>query len=178
MDSGHRDYETLVRPVEDAMLRSIWRIVRDPDDADEAMQNALGTVWRRLGRIRRHPNPRALILRICVNASYDVLRRKIRRRRREELHTIPSEMADPAPSAADRLSSQEQCGEVISAIGQLPRRQAEAAFMKFVQELSYGDIAQALGCSEVTVRTHISRARVGLRERLAHLSPHVSKEAL
>lgn len=178
MNEIHRNYESLIGPIEDKMIRSIWRVVRDPDDAEEAFQEALATVWKRLDKIARHPNPHALILKICINAAYDVLHRKMRRRRREELKAIPAEIPDPKPSPAERLSGQEERAEIIRAIRQLPRKQAEAALMRFVQELSYQEIAQALGCSEVTVRTHIARARTRLSKLLAHLAPHSPKEAM
>ena len=71
-------YENLIGPIEQQMMRSVWRITRDPDDADDALQEALERIWTRLSRIQRHANPRALILRICVNAAYDVLRRNAR----------------------------------------------------------------------------------------------------
>jgi RNA polymerase sigma-70 factor (ECF subfamily) len=178
LDSNHQDYENLIRPVEDQMIRSVWRIVRDPDDFDDAFQDALTTIWKRLKRISRHPNPRSLILRICVNAAYDVLRRKARRLRREELQAIPDDLPDSAPSAAERLSSREDRADILHAIGQLSRQQAVAVVMRFGQESSYQDISKALGCSEVTARRHIARARVRLRRLLAHLAPYPLKEAL
>ena len=158
------------------MIRSVWRIVRDPNDFDDAFQEALATIWKRLRRIRRHPNPHALILRICANAAYDVLRNNARRRRHEQLEAIPADVANPAPSIPDVLSGQEKRAEIFAAMAQLPRKQAEAVLMRFAQELPYTDIAQALGCSEVTARTHVKRARSRLAELLAHLAPHSPKE--
>ena len=158
------------------MIRSIWRIIRDPDDADEAFQNALVIIWKRLRRIRRHPNPHALILRICVNSAYDVLRQKARKRRYEEPEAIPSNLPDPSPTPDEQLVIHENREEIFHAIGQLSRKQAETVLMRFVQELSYKDISHAMGCSEVTVRKHISRARSRLRKMLVHLAPHSQKE--
>jgi len=154
-----REYEDLIGPIEDQMIRSVWRIARDADDADDAFQQALETIWKRLERIRRHPNPRALILRICANAAYDVLRKRARRVRREVSNAIPDELPDTSPSAADRIAAQENHSEILSAISRLPRSQAQAVLMRFVQELPYCEIAQALGCKEVTVRRHIANAR-------------------
>ena len=48
--------------------------------------------------------------------------------------------------------------------------------MRFVEGLSYGDIADALGCREATARKHISRARERLARDLAHLVPGACKE--
>lgn len=178
MSGNQGDYETLIQPIEDRMIRTVWRIVRDPDDADDAFQDALATVWKRLGRIRRHPNPHALILRICVNSAYDLLRRKARRLKREAVDAVAEEAADPTPSAADRMSRQEEQAEILEGIGRLPRKQGEAVLMRFVEELPYSDIAQALGCREVTVRTHVARARSRLSRELAHLAPRSPKEVL
>ena len=178
MDGNRADYESLIRPIEDRMIRSVWRIVRDPDDADDALQEALATIWKRLGRIRQHPNPHALILKICVNSAYDVLRRKSRRRRHEELKEISNTIPDPAPSPAQQVVGRENREEIFEAIGRLPRNQAQAVLMRFVQELPYADIALALGCREATARKHIARARVRLRKALAHLAPRSTKEVL
>ncbi len=176
MNTGHDDYEKLVGPIEDRMIRSVWRIVRDPDDADDAFQEALTIIWKRLNRIRRHPNPHALILRICINSAYEVIRRRIRHKRLEVLEPLPETLVDPAPSAPEELSGSEKRGEILQAMRLLPRKQAQAALMRFVDELSYGQIAQALGCREVTARKHIARARARLSRVLAHLAPYSMKE--
>ena len=83
MEDSHRDYERLIKPIEDRMIQTAWRITRDPDEADEAFQKALLVIWKRFGRISKHPNPHALILRICANSACDVLRQSAGRRRRE-----------------------------------------------------------------------------------------------
>ena len=177
MDEHSGDYERLIRPIEDRMIRSVWRIVRNPDDFDDAFQEALATVWRRLAKVRRHPNPHALVLRMCANAAYDVLRKKSRLRRREALGTIPDQFPDRAPSASDRMAREGDQKEIFEAIGQLPRKQAEAVMMRFVQELSYSEISQALGCSEPAARRSIARARQRLGVMLAHLAPFSHPEA-
>jgi RNA polymerase sigma factor (sigma-70 family) len=170
------DYDTLVRPIENQMIRSVWRIVRDPNDADDAFQEATATIWKRLGRIRRHPNPRALILKICTDAAHDVLRRRLRQVRTQEQEDVIADLPDPAPSAAQSLISRETQAEVFQAIGKLPRKQGTAVLMRFVQGLSYRDIAQSLGCREATVRKHVARARDRLFQLLEHLAPNSTKE--
>jgi DNA-directed RNA polymerase specialized sigma24 family protein len=40
-------FDALVRPIEDQMLRSIWRITRAAEDAEDALQEALTVIWRR-----------------------------------------------------------------------------------------------------------------------------------
>lgn len=178
MRNDSSDYDTLVRPIENQMIRSVWRIVRDPNEADDAFQEATTTIWKRLGRIRRHPNPRALILKICTDAAHDVLRSRLRQARTQEHVDIIVDIPDPAPSAAQRLMNHETQAEIFQAIGQLSPKQGTAVLMRFVQDLSYRDIAQSFGCREATVRKHVARARDKLFQLLEHLAPNLIKEVL
>jgi RNA polymerase sigma factor (sigma-70 family) len=172
LKSGESDYELLIRPIEDRMVRSIWRIVRDPDRTDDALQDALTTIWRRLDRIRRHANPSALILRICANAGYNMLRR----RRVRNAAPLPAGLADPGPSAHDEAAARELRDEVLAAVGHLPRKQALAVLMRVVQEQSYEDIAAALDCSADTARSHAAKGRARLREALVRYAPYAYRE--
>jgi len=176
LTKSEQSYERLIQPIEDQMIRSVWRIVRQPDDAEDAFQDALATIWTRLKRISRHPNPHALILRICVDAARDVLRRRLRRRRRETLTAAPDPAVDPAPSALDQMGRRQVHTEVSQAIARLSRKQAAALLMRIVQEQPYLDIARALGCSESTARIHVSRARARLRQLLPHMAPGTHSE--
>src|SRR5690554_5358393 len=80
----YRDYEILIAPLREAMICVVWQVTQDEEGAEEAMQEALAVLWRKFDRVCAHDNPQALVLRICHNAAYDVLRRKIRRRKRQE----------------------------------------------------------------------------------------------
>ena len=57
MNDLQQTYDRIIRPIEDRMIRSIWRIVRNPQDAEDAMQDALLTVLKRWDRISRHAKP-------------------------------------------------------------------------------------------------------------------------
>lgn len=171
MSSENADYDAIIRPIEQRMMRSIWRLLHDPDEAKDAFQDAMETIWRKWPRIRSHPNPQALVLRICTHTAIDRLRRIARRRRHEQVHQDQDLLPDPSPNIADRLAGLDLYDQVISALGQLPRNQAEAMTMRFIQGLSYEAIAQAIGCAESTVRTHIVRGRAKIIHLLDQLSP-------
>ena len=168
-------YDRLIRPIEAAMIRTVWRILRNSDDADDALQEALERIWKNLPRVERHPNPKALVLRICANTAFDTLRRKIRRRRREGL-TIPESLPDAAAAPDETADRAEQRHAILDAVARLPRRQAMAVMLRLGDGAPYETIATELGCSPATARTHVKRGRARLRRLLHHLAPAIPNE--
>ncbi|MBN2409428.1 MAG: RNA polymerase sigma factor [Candidatus Aminicenantes bacterium] len=165
------DYDSLVRPMEGRMMRSIWRIVRHREAAEDALQDALAVIWKKRARVARHPKPEALILRIAVTSAYDALR-KHRRRIGREVTGWPGDRADEAsPSVEKGPEDRNLRAAILGAIGRLPRRQAAAVLLHIVEEQSYEDIARAMGCSGSTVRVHVSRGRAKLARMLARELP-------
>ena len=149
------------------MMHSIWRIVREREAAEDALQDALTVVWKKRDAVARHPKPEALILRIAVSAAYDAVR-KNRRRLRHEIPGLPDERVDDtATPVAKGIEDKGLRAAIMGAIGRLPERQATAVLLHIVEELSYEDIARAMACSESTVRVHVMRGRAVLARRLA-----------
>ena len=162
-------YDRLIAPVESRMMRTIWRVVRHDQLAEDTLQDALAIIWRKRKRIETHPNPEALILKICLNCAYDTLRKGERQRRHQELSKRTVSAEQNQNNASQDLEKKQAVAEVLKAIGRLPRNQALAVLMRIVQEQSYDAIAQTMGCSETTVRIHVSRGRKRLSQWLAHL---------
>jgi RNA polymerase sigma-70 factor (ECF subfamily) len=181
-------YDRSIRPYEGQMIRVVWRIVRNPEDAEDTLQDALSTVWKKRRLVCTHPNPRALILKICIDAAYDTLRKSRRRRTHEDPnppHLVPRKKGDPGvpcftavsdTSALDKLVQKETETEILAAIGRLPRKQAVVVLLRLVKEMPYEAIAQVMNCSQSTARIHLARGRARLNEWLAHLNPNPSGE--
>jgi len=164
------DLATLIAPVKDRMFATVWRILRHPQDAEDALQNALVTVWRRRTQVNIHPAPNALILRICADAAIDQFRR--RRMSHDDIDALkdfPSSNASPL----DRAIKEETLDVVVSAIARLSTNQSGAITMKYILGESHATIAAALGCSTETVREHLARGRERLGRMLHHLSPEL-----
>ncbi len=168
-EDANAEYERIIAPIEERMMHAVWRITRDPDDAEEALQDALTRIWRRWDAVCAHPNPQALALRMCINAACDQLRRKIRRRKASQFLSRFASPPRTAPSPADSLNLSEQEEAIFAAIAKLSRNQAAAVTMRLVQNHSYEEIAQCLGCAGATARKHVERGRQRLRELLSPL---------
>ncbi len=158
------------------MLGTVWRMLRNAHDAEDALHSALAILWEQWPRVESHPNPHALILKVCADAAIDHLRRRQTRARREQfdlaVESVPSRQLLPPDVAIGR----ETWEEIMAAMARLPDHQSVAVAMRFVPGASYANIAAALGCSEATVGTHIARGREKLGELLRHLDPVPTQE--
>jgi RNA polymerase sigma-70 factor, ECF subfamily len=161
-------YERYLGPLEGRMLRTVRRVVRDPDLARDALQDAVVRLWQHRERLRRHPNPEALVVRVCFHAAIDAVRRG-QRRREAGGWDLEGRPGAPGGGPSEALEQQEQREAVVRAIAALPRRQALAVLMRVVEEQPYAAVARALGCSEITARIHVMRGRSRLRRVLAPL---------
>ncbi len=168
------DYDVLVRPLEPRLMRTVWRIVRRKEAAEDALQDALATIWKKRETVARHPHPEALILRIAVSSAIDALRRDRRRLRHEAPGLADDRAEDGAPPVTKAVEGRDLRAAVLEAIGGLPRRQATAVVLHIVEERPYEEVARAMGCSETTARVHVLRGRTALARRLARDRPDIA----
>ncbi len=165
-------YGTFIEPIEDRMIRCVWRITRNAQDAEDAIQTALMAVWEHRHRVVRHAAPPALILKMCADAACSVARRRARDRRRTAPHDPVDDPVDGARSPWIELARRELSDELLAAVHRLSQRQAVAIALRVFEELPYEQIAAAMDCSEATARKHVERARRHLRVVLAKHNPH------
>jgi len=172
------DYSTLIAPIRRRMVNSIWRIVRDSEETEDVLQEALLLILKRFDRIRAHPNPTALILRLCINQALDHLRRNQRHNRNRAEDLDIERLSAGTPNAAVVLMREEQRTAVFAALKTLPPREAEALLLRAVEDQPYGEVARAMGCRESTVRVLISHARKRLRALFARSDLNPVKEVI
>jgi RNA polymerase sigma factor (sigma-70 family) len=169
-------YETYLAPLETRMLRTVFRITRDPDRARDALQDAMTRVWVQRDRVRAHPNPGALVQRIAIHAAIDALRRDRRRLRAEEAARPPGGPASSLVGPAAAAERREVRALVLEAVARLPEKQAAAVTLRVLEEQPYDAIAAALGCAEPTARVHVLRGREKLARLLHALAPAAGGE--
>jgi RNA polymerase sigma factor (sigma-70 family) len=158
------------------MLRTVYRITRDPDRARDALQDAMARVWVQRERVRAHPNPGALVQRIAIHAAIDALRRERRRLRAEEAARPPASHGGSPAGPAAAAESSEMRALVREAVARLPEKQAAAVTLRVLEEQPYDAIAAALGCAEPTARVHVLRGREKLSRLLRALAPPAGGE--
>jgi RNA polymerase sigma-70 factor (ECF subfamily) len=160
----------LIAPIKRRMFETVWRILRHAHDAEDALQNALTTVWQQRERIESHSAPEALILKICADAAIDQFRR--RRRGKTDVAALEDCLPSARPPPIDDAIERETLEMIVAAIARLSPNQATAIVMRFIQGESDATIAAALGCGIETVREHLDRGRERLGRMLGRLAPH------
>ncbi|MGN6383213.1 MAG: sigma-70 family RNA polymerase sigma factor, partial [Dyella sp.] len=70
------------------------------------------------------------------------------------------------PGPQDRLQHAQSWRDMSAAVKNLPQRQREAFMLRVLEGLDVAETARAMGCSEGSVKTHLSRAMHHLRDQL------------
>jgi len=170
-----RAYETLVRTSAPQLLAVVRRIVRDEEDARDAVQEAFVNAWKGLPRFTEGSRLSTWLHRIAVNAA--LMKLRSRRRHPEERiedllptfvedghQTRPSEpWSDPADLALDRKELQ---ATVRQAIDRLPETYRLVLLLRDIEGLDTAETAEVLGVTENAVKLRLHRARQALRTLL------------
>jgi RNA polymerase sigma-70 factor, ECF subfamily len=145
------------------------RTLADPEEAADALQDAMISAFRRAGSFRGDSAVTTWLHRIVVNACLDRLRRKSARPAssgtdERTLDHLAAAQATPDPAANSDTSL-----DVQAALRTLPPDQQAALVLVDMLGYSVADAAEILGVSQGTVKSRCARGRARLLPRLAHL---------
>jgi len=171
------DFDALVAAHSAEIHAYLWRLLRDPADADDCLQDTFLRAYKAYGRARDHANPRAWLYRIATNTA----RTHQRRRAREAGRTAalePELAAAPGAGPAEQAALGETLRAVARAVDGLPAQQRAALILRKYQELSYDEVAAALQCTQAAARANVYQALRKLRAELmdeADLTPRAAR---
>jgi RNA polymerase sigma-70 factor, ECF subfamily len=146
------------------------RVVRDRDDAEDVVQEALLKVCRSLTRFEGRSSFSTWLHRIVVNAALDRLRRPGSRRERvvddDERDQTPSDVVDE--QTPERLVSRRETGEAVrGALARLSPVHRDVLVLREFEGESYRDLARLVRCPVGTVMSRLHHARHRLHDELA-----------
>ena len=136
-----------------ALWRTAWLLTGDAHRAEDLVQTALLKCWRRWDRIATDASVDGYVRRSMVTTYTDW-------RRRKWAGEIPSW---PLPDAPESNADLMVRHDVLSALAQLPRRQRAVIILRFYDDLTERETADALNISVGTVKSQTARALATLR---------------
>ncbi len=149
------EIETLYRQHASALLRFAWGLCGDRSQAEDIVSEAFVRVLTRAPRIETQT---ALAYLLAVARNTFITGGRVRRREVPLLDEISAPENDPV----GRLDSQADLEWVLRVLRTLPEGERAALLLRVDHELSYEDIASALGTSVVAARVRVHRARLRL----------------
>jgi RNA polymerase sigma-70 factor (sigma-E family) len=140
-------------------------LLDEPSTAEDLVMDAYESLARQWGRVR-DPDAALGYLRAClVNGSRSRLRRQLTARR--QLILLQGARADTTVAAAEQVVlSRHESTQVFDAVRRLPTRQRQVLVLRYYEELSVAAVAELLGCSTGSVKTHAYRGLRALAEDL------------
>ena len=147
-------------------LREARRILRDREDAEEAVQEALIRAWRNQAKCRTPSTPLPWLVQITRN---EALRLAARRQRRQASE-VPEESPDTFLASDDGLDEMLESLATEQALSMLRPEERTLIRLRYVEDLTQGQMAARLGVPEGTVKVRLHRVRARLRGVAADLA--------
>jgi RNA polymerase sigma-70 factor, ECF subfamily len=157
------EFEAEAMPHLNDLFRTAARLLLDPGEAHDAVQEAYLVAWKTFDRYQRGTNCRAWLFRILLNV--------VRHERRKRLKWLTcaneasSELVAPKP-VPDNLTD----AEILAALDRLPVHFRAVLLLVDVEEFSYKEVSAVLDVPLGTVMSRLSRARSVLRGELARVA--------
>jgi len=170
-------FEQLVRSTSGRLLAAARRLLRNEEDARDAVQSAFIRAFQSLSRFREESRLSTWLHRILVNEALMKLRSRARAEEESIDPLLPTfvpdghqtrDTVDWSESADKALERAETRALINRAIDQLPESYRTVLVMRDLEEMSTAEVAEMLGVSANVIKVRLHRARQALRTLLEH----------
>jgi RNA polymerase sigma-70 factor (ECF subfamily) len=176
MSEPQGEFEALLAPILPMAYGTAVRLTRDRTEAEDLVQDAALLAFRGFGSFERGTNFKAWFFRILTNAFYSRHRKEKHERANLSTEDVPalylysrtaeagllSQDPDPASALMDHIDTE----QVTEALDALPTEYRVVATLYFIEDFSYQQIAEVVGCPVGTVRSRLHRGRRMLQKAL------------
>lgn len=168
-----------LRELQDAVSRNLslfykraYRYVRDPHDAEDAVQDALLSAYRHLDQFKGTAKMTTWLTTIVTNSALTKLRKRPRyphisvdeKIGHEQEHCVSDTLADTRPDPENEYIRSELHGHFLQFVTELSPSLRKAIELRDLDGLTTSEAARILGVAEGTVKAQVSRARSKLRQ--------------
>lgn len=169
LEGNHASFELLLQPYRQGILNMAYRMTGNFEEAKEVCQEVLFKIYRHIDKFKKGKSLKNWIYTITMNSTYDFLRRK---KKYEAL--VEGQKNIPLKTAFDpekRLMNREIRDKIDSCLETLSPKEKSVFLLRDGEGFSVKETSKILGCSSLSVRTHLSRARQKIRARFEKIYP-------
>lgn len=176
-DGDPEAMDQLLAAHQDRVYRTALGYLADEDAAQEVAQQTLIAAFRKLDSFRGDARLATWLYRMTINyaKNHQVSAGRQRSRfqsmdhsgRQDDSSEYVPQYRDTAPDPREQAAAKEASGEVFDQIAQLPEEYRSALLLRYVEDMSYEEIAESLEIAPGTVKSRINRGRKMLREAMA-----------
>jgi RNA polymerase sigma-70 factor, ECF subfamily len=183
IESAAQRFESYLTPILSAVYGTALHMTRNRDDAEDLVQETALQAFRAFDSFQEETNFKGWFFRILTNLFINAYRK---RQREPEIETLSDREdapalylfkqtreigmhvrnADPAALVIERMEAEQIC----TAIAALPEDYRVVSALYFMEEFSYQEIAEIVGCPVGTVRSRLHRGRRMLQKALWHIA--------
>lgn len=169
---GLDDFDAVVEAHKRRIYRLLLGMIGDPDAAETLTQDCFLRAYRARSSFRRESSVATWLVRIAINLAHDHARSrrvafwKRALGRSDDSESLREIAADHSASPERDLLAREELRAVWAVVATLSEKQRSVFLLRFVEEMSLQEIAQAMGMKTGTVKTHLFRAVGLVRNRM------------
>lgn len=161
LSGDNESFEQLLRPYRSGLLNTAYRMTGNEEDAGEICQEAIIKIYRHLRSFKTDRSFKSWIYKIMINTAYDFLKEK---KRFEQVVREQPEAAAYREHNPEKHFLNTKIREIIyRCLPRLTPKERAVFSLRDGEGLSIKEAAVVLGCSGLSVRVHLSRARKKIR---------------
>ncbi|EPG67823.1 RNA polymerase sigma factor [Leptospira wolffii] len=163
-EGDDKAYMELTGPYRERLYRKAVSMVKDGDDAEDIVQDALVSGYRSIRNFRAESGVYTWLYRIVVNKSKDLLAKR-KRARENSIDDSEFQVTDNRVGFEKKVELSDESNYLINKINELEDIYKEVIELRYFEEMSYSQIAEVLGTNIGTVKSRLFKAK----EFLKHL---------
>ncbi len=162
------EFKSIWLPLSGRFYRVAFYILDSQEDAEDAVQDLFSRLWKMRDSLGSVKNPVAFGITVIRNICLDKLRSKKANRTIKPAPEVFESVPDPEADLNASLIGKQNLEKIRSCMARLPDKQREVLESRVFKGLSFQEIANRTGMSEVNVRVKLSNARKNLKRMIEH----------
>ncbi len=178
-----RAFDELVRRYQEKVYRLSYKILRNEDDAAEALQDAFLSAYRGLANFKAESTFSTWLYRVATNASLMKYRKRreghvsLEQSQSPNRESEPLQIPDWTQQPVQDLLDSETRQVMEEGIARLPEELRTVFVLRDLEEKTNAEVAEILELTVAAVKSRLHRARIALRDRLnRYLADRMSRK--